>query len=460
MRRTLFYCLAGAFLIVAACDEPLPEPIDDAGFQLEEDQISLPGEGGQYTLSVKSDREWTVSVKDDWCSVSPASGSGSTTVTITADANPDKQNGRSTKVMFTYNGIVVSATVNQEKNPAAPVFSLSATEVNVGNGEESFTLTVVSEAAEYEVTLVDAWIHEQARTGDRLSGETITFWVNANEWDKVRSGVISICTKDGSCIPVMVNQAGIDRLYHRQHIGFRFTATWCGYCPYMDEAFHKAADQNPDFLYMTLHASKGYPLYFMDSEILAKNYKVDGFPTGVLNGWKPIDNTLDTDYTAGVVLDGMAGFDQAFPCVVGIGVRSVIDGNILKVEADIEASVTDDYKVAAFIVESDIVQKQAYYPTTGGSTYLNDFVHDNVARATLSADVMGDPIPLEAGETVSYMWNAGIDTSWNPDNLGVVVYVYRPYGDTYADYKGKRSYPNFWIVNARNVAVGEKVEIE
>lgn len=458
----LYLVMAGAILLMAGCGpEETPDPQNEnPSFQLVGDQISVPAEGGEYTISVKSNVVWTVSVKDSWCTVSPSSGDGDAEVKVTVEANPDKRNDRSTRVLFTYNGITVTATVTQEKNPADFIFDISSKEINIGCGEETFEITVISEDLDYEITVVDEWLHEQGRSGNRVTGETITLWANANEWPEGRSGVISVCTKDGSCIPVMVNQAPGNPLYERNHLGFRFTATWCGYCPYMDEAFHKVAEQDSRFLYITMHASKGYPLFYDGAASLSDTYKVSGFPTGVLNGWKEIDNYTNTDKTAGNVLDAMNDFDAKFPCTAGIAIRTSIDGGNLDVEADVESGVEDDYNVVAFVTESGIIQAQTYYPTSGGSTTLKDFEHDCVARTVLTKELMGDAFHGEAGKQTSFHWNIALAEEWNPDNLNVTVYVYRPYGDTYSDYKAKRSYPNYWIVNARTVKAGENLEVE
>ena len=101
-------------------------------------------------------------------------------------------------------------------------------------------------------------------------------------------------------------------------------------------------------------------------------------------------------------------------------------------------------------MESGIVQAQQYYPTSGGSQTLSDFVHDNVARKTLSGSIVGDII--EGSDQVH--WETDLDSSWNKDNLSVMIWVTKNYG-TLAPYKAVKSYPSYYVDNACCVKVGQ-----
>ena len=98
-------------------------------------------------------------------------------------------------------------------------------------------------------------------------------------------------------------------------------------------------------------------------------------------------------------------------------------------------------------MESGIVQPQAFYPTTGGSTTLKDFVHDNIARQLLTDSILGDSFTLGAGESKSFSWDTVANNTWNKENLSVVVYVYKDYGDK-ASFKAQSNYPDNYIANA------------
>ena len=321
-------------------------------------------------------------------------------------------------------------------------FTIDPASISLECTESEFKITVVSSSKEYDITIVDEWITEVSRSGKPATGETIVFHATENlSADAApRSGVISVCTKDGNCYPVTVQQAGA---FTSKVLAMRFTATWCGYCPYMDEAFHKTAESNPDFIYVTFHASKGYPLYFADSDALVDAYNISGYPTGVVAGWKQVSNYTDTDYTAGNISSTMESFRSHFPAAAIINATASASDGKISVDAKISHNMEGTFKVVALVLESGIVQAQTYYPTSGGSKTLSDFVHDNVARKTLTGSILGDDLP-ENGEL---HWETDIDSSWNRDNLSVLIWTFKNYGNL-RPFKETPSYPNEFISNA------------
>ena len=423
------------------------------------DQFTFSGGGGSATLEITSNTDWKAEAADSWCTVSPASGSGSATVTISAEKNPSKEEERSTKILVYFNNLTVTAKVQQGLNQEDPVFSIDPSGVTVPGGGGEFTLTVISDTQEYEITIVDSWITEVSRSGDRHTGETVTFLAEGNEEDESRSGVVSVCTEGGSCIPVMVTQEPRNKFYAHSNLAMRYTAVWCQWCPYMDEAFHLVADEDDSFIFMTIHASEGYDLYYEDASALTKAYKVQGFPTGVLNGWQSIDNYTQPSTTASVTIQAMEEFEASFNCVAGIGISSSVSDGAITVSATVETGVCDTFKVAAFVLESGVVATQTYRTPEGSVKQVTDFVHDNVTRRKLTEEVLGDEFTSTALEANEFTWTAELDSSWDTSNLSVLVYVYRDYGDK-ADYKAVRLYPDYYIVNAAIAPAGESVGIE
>ena len=377
-----------------------------------------------------------------WCTVSPASGNGEGTLTVSVTEIPDESEGRSAKLLVSADGLTLTVTVDQRFNP--DIFSIEPTGIALGPEGGDFEFTVISHERAYEITIVDSWITEVSRSGNPFSGEKVKCRAEANPNEQGRSGVVSVCTQDGSCIPVMISQSG--QIAGANILAMRFTATWCGYCPYMDETFHKVAAQQERFVYVTFHASAGYPLYFKPADTLCKSYSIEGFPTGVIAGWKPVDNYTDTDYTANKVVSVMNDFSGKFLCT------ATLSGSQLSVSTEIRSTSAETYKVVALVLESGIIQAQTFFPTTGGTQTLSDFSHDNVARKLLTGSILGDDVEVEAGGTKTLDWSTELDGNWNTDNLSVLVYIYRDYGNL-AKYKAKSKYPNNYIQNAEIVPV-------
>lgn len=454
-RILAFAAMAAALL--SCQDIPLDQTPE--GFFIDKSSIEVPFSGGEYSLELSSPTAWSATASDaQWVSISPASGeAGTYDVKVSVNPNPSKESERSAKILISYDNLSFSVKVTQEKNPEEGVFSISQKSFDVPVGGAELEFTVISDAVEYDVTMVEDWISVVSRTGDRHSGETIRIAVSSNDREE-RTGVVSVCTKDGSCIPVMVNQEGWPA-FVRRNIGYRFTATWCGYCPYMDEAFHIVADDPANsFDYITFHADKGYPMNIAEASSLSTYYKVSGYPTGVLNGWKEINNYTTANVTANNVVSAINQFQETFPCVAGISVSTSIDGGTLKVDATVKA-FPEEYWITAFVLESGIVETQTYYPPTGGSQKVSDFVHDNVARKMLTENYKGDSFTV-ADAPVSFTWSTDLDPTWVPENLSVAIVVLRDYGNAYAADKGKRTYPNNYVVNSVTVPAGSSKEME
>lgn len=449
--------------VVSVCTENgscIPVTVTQSGtpslFRISATSLSFTDEGGEQTLEITASTDWTIQSTDEsWLTVSPASGSADAKVTVTASPNPSKEEGRSAQLVCSYSDVTLSLDVTQDMNQEEPVFSITPTSASIGKEGGQFSIEVVSDALPYEITLVDGWISIASREGDRYTGETIVFDVQSNLYGGSRTGVVSVCTENGSCIPVMVTQeGGISTKYTRHHAAYRFTATWCGWCPYMDESFHQVDDEREDFDYVTFHASAGYPLYFEPGETLASLYRVTGFPTGVVDGWKFVSNSNTSQETAKNIIKAMDQFDESFPCLSNITFTSGVGNGSVIVDADITSSIDSDLKVVAILVESGIVETQERFGENAG-TYPN-FVHDHIARAVLSKDIAGDSFTAQAGKAVRFHWSVSLNSAWKKNNLSVFVAVLREYGD-YSGSKSKQSFPNNYIENCRMAAVGQNV---
>lgn len=459
MKKICILTLAAIAAALFSCEKPAEESVK--GVSVNKDLLQFSAQGGELTLELKAVTAWSIEPVDtDWCTVDPSSGTSNATIKITAQPNTSKENGRSGKLEVKYDDKSITVAIAQEKNPEDPVFTISNKSFQIGADGGEFSFTVVSDAADYDITVLNDWITAVSREGDRYTGETLKFSVAPSEWQDPRDGTVSVCTSNGSCIPVMVSQAGSPwPNYVHQNIGFRFTATWCGWCPYLDETFHKLAEK-PEykFNYITFHASSGYPMYLAASGSLANYYNVQYFPTGILNGWKEVENDTDTDANAEYTGELIQQFQQTLPCVAGISVSSAVNGDEIEVSATVKAS-PGEYSVSAFIIESGIVSAQALYYTDGSSETLTSFVHDNVARKVLSTNVTGDSFTA-AQDPVQFNWKTSVNSSWVVNNLSVAVMVMRPFGNYKDLWDKKNKYPDNYIVNSVIVPVGTTKEME
>jgi len=445
--RNYSFILAGILsTVLAVCcgKSPQPEESGKESVRLSFSTAEVPftHEGGTASLELTAPGEWAIELEENsWCTVSPKSGTGNGKVTVTVDPIPETSDTRSVAMMLSCNGQTAQASVLQTCSPNA--FIVTPTSIEIGSGERDFQISVKSLSKKYEVTIVSDWIKMVFRKGNPKTGETIGFRAQKNivtDDAAPRSGIVSICTEDGVCVPVTINQKG--RFAVPNVLALRFTATWCQWCPYLDETFRKASAQNEEFLYVAMHGS-GSTLYFSDSGILSNLYGVEGIPTGILGGWKEIENDTNTDKAAENLLAAVEEFQTTFrrtALVENVGLT--VSGNKITANATITSSTTEDMKVVALLLESSIVAQQQY-----GASVVPDFVHNNVARKTLTSSITGGAVSFEAGVSQTFSWECTKAADWKTDNLSVLVYVLKNYGAS-SGLKANSSYPDYYFANA------------
>ena len=247
---------------------------------------------------------------------------------------------------------------------------------------------------EYTVHVDDEcdWIHPMGTSGDPRFGKGCThaFKVDQNTGEE-RSAVISVCYGN-NCYPVLVNQAdgaGTKMLTHHS-LGMRFTATWCGYCPNMNESFKLAKEQLGDkFEIVNLHGGNS-DLEFGPTNTLANLYKVSGYPTGIIDGRRLIQNYASS-YAASLIVDAVNETELYYPTMSSTGISSSLDGSALSVDLDVFIQQPGKYKLTVLLLENGIVNPQEDYIFSDGD--LADF-RDNghlLAVAGMPPDQVLDP---------------------------------------------------------------------
>ena len=103
---TVFFCL-----ILASCST------DEPAFTLSQDTFNeIPPEGKKLSLQIQTSNEWTAtSLNKDWCSVTPATGTGNGTISIEVSGNIAKD--RTGTIVIYCNGIQTNININQKALP-------------------------------------------------------------------------------------------------------------------------------------------------------------------------------------------------------------------------------------------------------------------------------------------------------------------------------------------------------
>jgi hypothetical protein len=246
-----------------------------------------------------------------------------------------------------------------------------------------------------------------------------------------------------------------DAFVHRS-LAMRFTATWCGYCPYMGTAFDSAKSQMGSALELvSLHGAES-DLEFSGTNELVNRFRVSGFPTGVVDARASIPNYSSTATTASVAVGVAQETQQAYPAKTGIELESSLDGTRLTVDLGLYVKEADSYRVTVLLMEDGIYGYQ-----NGGS---NNYEHKDVARLALTS-MSGETVRIsEDNQIWTKTFTADIKSSWKAENLEILVYVEKPYGDqskvSEVDGAEYGRYGDTYIDNCRVVKVGTEAPLE
>lgn len=239
-----------------------------------------------------------------------------------------------------------------------------------------------------------------------------------------------------------------DREFWHKSLGMRFTATWCGYCPNLATGFAKAVSQYPNKIeLLNLHPTSSI-LGFSGTSALANIFKVTGYPTGMIDYRKQIDN-YSSDYAATLVVNAVKETESNYSVKTGISFSSSVSGNTLTLDIKLYIKEKGDYKVTAILLEDGIVGFQ-----NGAG---NDYVHNRIARLAIT-EITGNEFSTSADfKTVKKHYSAALPSSLNKDNLYILVYVLKQYGSQ--TIIRTADYGDYYVDNAASAAVGTVQEL-
>ena len=331
-------------------------------------------------------------------------------------------------------------------------FTYSASEASFPKAGGSFTVKVHA-SMDFHFQCADDWIWEVSREGDPIKEEATYTFKAAPNYGEERMGYLQLCN-DTNCFIIPVEQeAGSEDEWKtagfvHHSLGMRFTATWCGYCPIMSETFRLAKTKLGDrFHYACFYATSG-DYGFTPMSTLENQYRISGYPTGIVDGRVMIDN-YPSETASGMIADAVQETETNYPTATGLGIDSSVDGKTISVAVDVYTHLADDYKLTVLLLENNIIGYQADY-TNGNHS---DFVHNKVARKALTS-VSGDAFTVtDAVGIKSFTFTTTIEDEYDPDNLELLVYVQRPFGTQ--PVIQTMNYGSYYVDNCMSCAVGK-----
>ena len=159
--KYLLFVAAVAFAIVG-CRKPV-----DVSFAVATQEMEAAG--GSVEVALNSNGEWTIESTAEWLIVSPMSGSGNATLTLTAQANAT-ENSRSAQIKAITKDNAATMTLTQ--NALEYYLTVSPKVIQCGSNGGEFTVSVSSNV-DWEVGLPQ-WISSTVTHGSDNATVTLT----------------------------------------------------------------------------------------------------------------------------------------------------------------------------------------------------------------------------------------------------------------------------------------------
>lgn len=472
--------ICGSVLFIASCEKPAngngngndDDDDDDNQNPGGESTISGPssaiifdnGSGSTQNLNLVIGDKWEVTYKADWIEVSPMSGEkGGQKLVLST-------NSAVTEMAERYDSLTVkcgdaSKTWTLVQRGADGVRLVGDKTTFEASNTVKVTVTAKT-GADIKVASEGGWVKKVSQdeasktveigdTGVRSEYINWTLQMELDDnpsLDNPRETAVTISSGNGETASITVKQAPgkiANLKFYRSSIAYRFTGTWCGWCPVMAKSFKMAMDECGDRIIALNCYDRSNDLDWNGTATLMNKFKVSGFPTGNFNSYAVINNYADYTVAGNAIINLSREATASYPALTGIAAETRLDGKSLTIDVEVMAKEAGDYKVCVYVLESGLVRNQA----SGGS----DYVHDNVVRQNLTA-VEGDDCTLSAGETKKLQFTGSLNVE-STDNSHAVVFILRE-GAPETKGVSNVSYKDFGTIvdNAISLGLNEKKE--
>ena len=390
---------------------------------LDVESLEFDMNGGSGEIVVTSNMDWAASSDASWCNVSPSGGSGNGKLKVTVESY--KVEGTRSAAVTVKAGDIVR-TVRIEQDGVVP-FSVSPASVNVGSEGGTFEIKVRSSYG-YHINELPGWITEVS-----VSNKVHTFRVGANTAVEARTGAITFCDDESTCLSVTVRQDGhvygpdeVDwskEFFHRS-LFIRPTNITDGFYPMMTTSLKKVQARKPgkmevvDFYY-------DHDLSTLGATPAVEEFGVGSDHYGIIDGRRFIEY-YQLDEMESILVNSIEKKETSLPTVTAIGWRSSISGQKFDIETYVFAKEAGDYKVSVLLVEDGMMYRQRDYESS--LDYVENYRHDWVARVAVTG-LTGEKFTTAGSNKMkSYKFTAEIPSDCVKDNLRIVVFVQRAYG--------------------------------
>lgn len=169
------------------------------------ESVSLPSAAGSMAFAaIETNLSWTASSDQSWCTVTPSSGSSTTVVTLSVQAN-GSASSRSATVTVSAPGVPSKTISITQESAGAPSLSVSPSSVSLSSAASSNASVSVSSTVTWTASSDQGWLTVGTPSG--TGNATVILTASENSGNTAR---VAIVTFSGSGVPsrtVTVTQA-------------------------------------------------------------------------------------------------------------------------------------------------------------------------------------------------------------------------------------------------------------
>ena len=433
------YPSSGSYPAFSDLEAQIPG-MEEPVFELSDKEFEFIVKGGEFEVEVTSSHDYSVVSKPSWVR----------TGDVKQDARRPHTHRHSFTVATNNTGAERSGVIEFTNSEGmtrkvkliqkAPYLTISAEEFSVSAAGGSRRVSIES-SIDWKASTDADWFRLTPASG---SGDgAVSVIVDRNNLSSARGGSFEIAAADGSVrYTVTLIQSGNngenvgnwqELPFYHQSLVFRFTATWCTWCPYMNKAILHAQELYPGKIQqLALHCG-GSDLQFDPAQTLMGTFKSYGYPTGIVDGRIKVNNGEETDVFALEYIAASKETETVYGTSSGIALSSVSSGQRVTVDVDAYFKVAGDYKITVLLVEDGVV----HFQENGGDNY----VHDNLVRAA-ATDILGESFRISRNLSHrAFTYTATVPEGCDMDNMRVFAYIQKSFGraekiqtDDYGDY--------------------------
>lgn len=438
--KKLFLLLLFAVFAMVGCEELNPEEIQNIIDNIEmpegtEEPVfyadchgvcDAPKEGGVVVIDLITNLDYVVYIPDeaqDWVTHLDTRAIRLDKLCFSVAKNNTMEERKVTIDLIGLEGEVLQSLVfKQEAMPIVLTLTADKNKVSVGNAVTFKVTDELGRDLTKSAQIYDAELNKVDSVFTLKKAGRYTFFATVGVSTSNNVNVVVLAQMPQvSADPNPSNLA-----FHHKMLVIKHGGVDCYACPSAIEELHKLAEtQWKEYYNLVDNHAGGFansdPANSKAAEALYDfqlDYLVSGFPKVIVDFYTKLNSYLCKSIVE--VIESRVKMDGA-----EVGITMAVDGDPENVycAAQIKSAVSQEYKVNAWLLESDI-----YSPYQKGAS--KDFYYDYALRDMSSVengkyDVTGTSIGIiEAGSTCDFAVELPITSSkWNVENMGVVIVV-------------------------------------